>query len=134
MTCRTEEWLWAGKRKGRAGMFEELLRDLGIERPTAAFRAATVRKRAGGRGHPFEKPGDRRSLPAVRTAASADYDRVVARAQQAFQRWRMVPPPQRGEVVRQLGAAFVRESRNWAFWSRSRPARSGAKGKVKFRK
>ena len=42
----------------------------------------------------------------MRTAAIADYDRVVARTEQAFRRWRMVPPPVRGEVVRQLGGAL----------------------------
>src|SRR5262249_36342714 len=45
-------------------------------------------------------------LPAVQTASAEDYQRVVARSQSAFQRWRMVPPPRRGEIVRQVGAAL----------------------------
>ena len=31
------------------------------------------------------------------------YDRIVARAHEAFLRWRTVPAPKRGEVVRQIG-------------------------------
>ena len=46
----------------------------------------------------------------MRTAASADYDRVVARAEQAFRRWRMVPPPVRGEVVRSLARPSAQKS------------------------
>ena len=40
------------------------------------------------------------------TASIADYERVVERASQAFRTWRMVPPPRRGEVVRQIGEAL----------------------------
>ena len=44
----------------------------------------------------------------MRTASVADYERVVERASQAFRTWRMVPPPRRGEVVRQIGARSAR--------------------------
>lgn len=32
-----------------------------------------------------------------------DYEKVVAAAQEAFEEWRMVPAPKRGEIVRQIG-------------------------------
>ncbi|HKK46888.1 MAG TPA: aldehyde dehydrogenase family protein [Balneolaceae bacterium] len=32
-----------------------------------------------------------------------DYEKVVATAQEAFKKWRMVPAPKRGEIVRQIG-------------------------------
>ena len=51
-------------------------------------------------------PATGQPLPAVRMASVADYERVVTRASEAFQSWRMVPPPRRGEVVRQIGAAL----------------------------
>jgi aldehyde dehydrogenase (NAD+) len=44
--------------------------------------------------------------PAVRMASAADYDRIVNRAVDAFRSWRLVPPPRRGEVVRQIGSAL----------------------------
>ena len=39
----------------------------------------------------------------VRQATAEDYDRVVEAAGSAFQSWRTVPAPKRGEIVRQLG-------------------------------
>jgi aldehyde dehydrogenase (NAD+) len=51
-------------------------------------------------------PIDGSALPEVRQAAAADYEQVIARAQQAFLGWRMVPAPKRGEVVRQIGVAL----------------------------
>jgi len=35
-----------------------------------------------------------------------DYEQVISRAQAAFAKWRVVPAPRRGEVVRQLGEAL----------------------------
>jgi len=51
-------------------------------------------------------PADGKPIARVRTAARIDYDVIVAQAQHAFSTWRMVPAPQRGEVVRQLGNAL----------------------------
>ena len=45
-------------------------------------------------------------LARVRTAGAQDVARVVAEAQKAFQRWRSVPAPARGEIVRRLGDGF----------------------------
>lgn len=39
----------------------------------------------------------------VNQATSDDYEKVIATAQAAFEKWRMVPAPKRGEVVRQIG-------------------------------
>ena len=87
-------------------MFEDLLRDLGIESTNSGVSCGDGHEAAGGALIHSRNPATGEALPAVQTAASADYERVVARAEQAFRRWRMVPPPVRGEVVRQLGAAF----------------------------
>jgi aldehyde dehydrogenase (NAD+) len=40
------------------------------------------------------------SLP---VATSADYERTMTQALRAFEAWRLVPAPQRGEIVRQIG-------------------------------
>jgi aldehyde dehydrogenase (NAD+) len=40
------------------------------------------------------------------TASPDDYDTIVAKAQEAFLAWHMVPAPRRGEVIRQIGAAL----------------------------
>ncbi|MEZ6013773.1 MAG: aldehyde dehydrogenase family protein [Planctomycetota bacterium] len=45
-------------------------------------------------------------LARVKLATRGDYDRVVAAAQEAFARWRTVPGPRRGEIVRRCGEAL----------------------------
>jgi aldehyde dehydrogenase (NAD+) len=45
-------------------------------------------------------------LPEVQAGSPDEYHRVVDRASEAFRTWRMVPPPRRGEVVRQIGEAL----------------------------
>ncbi|HNZ66275.1 MAG TPA: aldehyde dehydrogenase family protein, partial [Planctomycetota bacterium] len=32
-----------------------------------------------------------------------DYEKVIASAQKAFEEWRMIPAPRRGDIVRQIG-------------------------------
>ncbi len=39
-------------------------------------------------------------------ASPDEYDALAERAQEAFTSWRLVPPPPRGEVVRQIGEAL----------------------------
>ena len=36
-------------------------------------------------------------------ASAEDHEAIVTRARSAFERWRMLPAPQRGEIVRQIG-------------------------------
>ena len=115
-------------------MFEDLLRDLGIEKTNSGVACGDGQGATGTSEIHSTNPATGDALPAVQTASAADYQRVVARAQTAFQGWRMVPPPRRGEVVRQIGAALRAEKLSSGFWSRSRPARSAARVRVKFRK
>ncbi len=42
----------------------------------------------------------------VRQAGRPEYDRVVAASHEAFLRWRAVPAPKRGEIVRRMGDAI----------------------------
>jgi aldehyde dehydrogenase (NAD+) len=61
-----------------------------------------------GGGKVFEKhsPIDGKVIARVREASRDDYEQVVRRAQEAFQKWRTTPAPVRGETVRQLGNAL----------------------------
>ena len=58
-----------------------------------------------GSGQPLESisPIDGKVLTRVTQVTEAEYDKIAARAHEAFLKWRMVPAPKRGEVVRQLG-------------------------------
>ncbi|HET6403904.1 MAG TPA: aldehyde dehydrogenase family protein [Candidatus Thermoplasmatota archaeon] len=48
-------------------------------------------------------PADGKLLAKVRQASEEDYDRAVAAAHAAFLKWRLVPAPQRGIIVREIG-------------------------------
>ncbi len=51
-------------------------------------------------------PIDGKLLATVRTATAEQYEHAIKRAQVAFEQWRVVPAPKRGEVIRQLGNAL----------------------------
>jgi aldehyde dehydrogenase (NAD+) len=51
-------------------------------------------------------PATGQVLARVREAGPAQYDAVVEAAQEAFLRWRGVPAPKRGEIVRRVGNAI----------------------------
>ena len=48
-------------------------------------------------------PADGQELARVRLASAEDYERIVAEAAEVFERWRMVPAPKRGQIVREIG-------------------------------
>ena len=48
-------------------------------------------------------PTDGKRIATVKTATSADYQKVLEKAKEAFKEFRMVPAPKRGEMVRQFG-------------------------------
>src|SRR5436853_5954794 len=62
--------------------------------------------RGGGAKIDKISPINGRKLASVRTASSEDYDTAIARAHEAFLKWRTTPGPVRGETVRQLGNAL----------------------------
>jgi aldehyde dehydrogenase (NAD+) len=63
---------------------------LGIE-PVSAGELASV------------NPSDGRELARIRLASADDYEAVVSQAVEVFQKWRMLPAPQRGQIVREIG-------------------------------
>jgi len=51
-------------------------------------------------------PVDGSLIAKVTNATLDDYEHIVAKAQEAYKKWRIVPAPKRGEVVRQIGEAL----------------------------
>jgi len=45
-------------------------------------------------------------LGRVRLATAEDYDRIAENSARVFEKWRMVPAPRRGEIVREIGDAL----------------------------
>ncbi len=51
-------------------------------------------------------PVNGNKIASVLQASGQDYQKVVAKAQEAFEFWRSYPAPKRGEIVRQIGERF----------------------------
>jgi len=51
-------------------------------------------------------PSTSQPLASVRMASVDDYEQVVANSVETFQRWRLLPAPQRGQYIRRLGDAL----------------------------
>lgn len=51
-------------------------------------------------------PVDGKLIASVTASDKKSYDKVVLTAAKAFEAWRMVPAPKRGEIVRQIGVAL----------------------------
>ena len=48
-------------------------------------------------------PIDGKPIAKVIQATKAEYETVVSGAAEAFQAWRMIPGPKRGQIVREIG-------------------------------
>ncbi len=59
-----------------------------------------------GKKLPSFSPNDGALLAEVHTATAEEYERALQRAAAAFDKWKLVPAPKRGELVRQLGNAL----------------------------
>ena len=57
---------------------------------------------------PSPSPVDGHLIGAVSNTTPKEYEKVIRAAQLAFETWRMVPAPKRGEIVRQYGEALRR--------------------------
>lgn len=69
--------------------------------------AATGSEQLECRGEILESvsPIDSKTIGRVRQASSGEFERVAARAAEAFLMWRTIPAPKRGEIVRLIGNA-----------------------------
>ena len=87
-------------------MSNDWLGRLGLGAVNSGVQGARSVERPGGPEIVSVDPATGRPIARVVSASAEDYHRVVEDAQDAFLTWRSVPPPVRGEVVRQLGQAL----------------------------
>ncbi len=85
---------------------KDLLKRLGIGELNQGALTGLNRLDCQGKVLESASPIDGEILARIRQADSAAYDRVSQTARAAFDQWRDVPAPKRGEVVRQIGGAF----------------------------
>jgi aldehyde dehydrogenase (NAD+) len=91
---------------GITPMSDDLLRRLGLGAVNSGAQGARKVERPGGPEVVSVDPATGRPIASVVSASAGDYDAIVDDARAAFLSWRTVPPPVRGEVVRQLGQAL----------------------------
>ena len=82
----------------------EFLKKLGIEKENQGVSTG-IEWLDGGSDTPLNvlSPVDGKVIAQVFTATETAYEQVVEKAHQAFLKWRLVPAPKRGEIVRQIG-------------------------------
>ena len=51
-------------------------------------------------------PSNENEIASVFEANKSDYEKIVKQAQSAFNKWRLVPAPVRGNLVREMGNAL----------------------------
>lgn len=85
----------------------EILSRLGVSPPVGAVFAAGWKQ---AHGEPIQSinPATGQTMAEIPSANASDYARAVAVASETFTRWRTLPPPARGELVRQIGDALRR--------------------------
>jgi aldehyde dehydrogenase (NAD+) len=84
-------------------MPEQLLQELGISANHSGCGIGASWDSTKGKATPVRSPIDGNVLANVSWADARDVDRAVQAAQKAFQSWRIVPAPRRGELVRRIG-------------------------------
>ena len=82
---------------------EQILNQLGIDKDSKGVSTGTVSWTGSGRQVKVDSPVDGKVIGTVNLASEEDYGRVKVAAQEAFNIWRKMPAPQRGEIVRQYG-------------------------------
>ena len=81
---------------------QEILEQLGIEATNSGASTGSFWYATNGEKIDSISPVDGQLIASVTAATEEEYQKVIAKAQEAFKTWRLVPAPKRGEVVRQL--------------------------------
>ncbi len=81
---------------------QEILKTLGLEAVNAG--TSTGLKFMGlGEVISSYSPVDGKHIADVKSTTKEEYEHVILTAQKAYQEWRLIPAPKRGEIVRQFG-------------------------------
>jgi len=87
-------------------VMQGMLDRLGVEKLNSGAWAGSAFAATGQGVVVSENPTTGQPIASVQLASVDDYNRVVDKAHEVFLRWRMVPAPKRGEVVRQMAEAM----------------------------
>ncbi len=82
---------------------KEVLKTLGIEKVNNGACTGTNWKKTEGNAIKSFSPSDGELIAEINLATPEDYKEIIETAKGAFEKWRMVPAPKRGEIVRLIG-------------------------------
>ncbi len=91
---------------------KSVLKQLGIEKINAGVATGTEWKETQGDVTTSFSPINGEEIAQVKNAKLEDYEQVMEKAQEAFKKWREVPAPVRGEIVRKIGLALREHKEN----------------------
>lgn len=83
-----------------------VLKTLGINKINNGAATGTKTLKATGETIKSYSPVDGKLIASVTGAGKKDYEAVIKQAEKAFEEWRTIPAPKRGEIVRQIGEAL----------------------------
>jgi aldehyde dehydrogenase (NAD+) len=86
----------------------EILKGLGLSAVNAGGSTGVGWWAKGDHGRSFGSvnPATGDVIAQVQPCSSDDYESIIRQAVESFQDWRLIPAPQRGELVRQIGVAL----------------------------
>ena len=84
----------------------EALNVLGVNKHNAGVSTGSTWLESGTNKLVSVSPVDGNTIGTVAEATEEEYEKVIQKAEEAFKKWRLVPAPKRGEVVRQIGEAL----------------------------
>jgi aldehyde dehydrogenase (NAD+) len=87
---------------------QQALKDLNVRTVNPGVSTGKTWLRTSGPQLVSTSPADGKVIGKLRSCDKSSFEKVVTQAQKAFLKWRSVPAPARGEVVRQIGDALRR--------------------------
>ncbi len=86
----------------------QLLKELGLEKANFGTYSGEWHSE-GGEEIASRSPIDGTVLAKISTSSEKDYEQVVKHSMDEFRKWREVPPPKRGELIREIGNELRKE-------------------------
>ncbi len=92
-----------------AGVRKSIKEDLGLQDLNSGVFDGEWISKPSGKKYDIYSPIDGEFIGSVLTASKDDYERVIKKAEDAFQQWINYTPPKRGELIRLIGEELRRK-------------------------
>lgn len=91
---------------------KKVLSSLGIKEMNPGTSTGAQWIKGGGKQLDSYSPVDGKLIASTNQTTAATFEKVIQKAQSAFEEWRLVPAPKRGEMVRQIGEELRKNKEN----------------------